>query len=153
MDEMKTGSVVIFVDSENKTDWEKIPIPVRNAIRSPEAGKYIPKLIVTDSTASNVVGVVGYTDLKGDKALNAVKRKLKEIKASIPALTASTVNSLASASMEPWTNTEGKTITAAYVSATSTAITLKLQNGSTVVVPMEKLSADSQKRALELIAK
>lgn len=49
-----------------------------------------------------------------------------------------------------WSNTDGKTLEAAFVAATATMVTLRKEDGSEFNYPVAKLSAESRKLAADL---
>lgn len=49
--------------------------------------------------------------------------------------------------IQEWTNKEGKTIRAEFVSSTETSITLKLTNGKSSTIPLASLSEESREQA------
>ena len=57
------------------------------------------------------------------------------------------------AEQQAWTNAEGKTITAAIVTADSTTVSFLMENGKTVAYPIAKLSASSQEDVKALLEK
>jgi hypothetical protein len=60
MDEFKDSAIIIYYSSKNDNDWDKMPSIIKRAIVSTQAGKYIPKTIITDSVAKNVRVIVPY---------------------------------------------------------------------------------------------
>jgi hypothetical protein len=60
--EFKDSCVIIYVTSgKDKNAWTKIPKIVRTAIRSPEAGRFIPKSIIVNPGITKVISVIPYT--------------------------------------------------------------------------------------------
>ena len=55
-------SVVVYVE---RNDWSKIPSIVQRSFSSPEAGKYIPKTVIVNSSFDEIVHVVPYA--RGDE--------------------------------------------------------------------------------------
>jgi hypothetical protein len=53
----KRSAVIVYIC---KDGWAKVPRIVREAIKSPEAGKFIPKTIVVDSGITEVVSIIPY---------------------------------------------------------------------------------------------
>jgi hypothetical protein len=77
IDAVKSKTVIIYVDSNaNQTWWAKLPDPVRQALTP---GKFIPKIVVTDPTASSVTASLTYEAYKADdrKAIRGLKKALK----------------------------------------------------------------------------
>ena len=57
MQRFKRSAVIVYI---YKAEWAKVPRIVREAIKSPEAGKFIPKTIVVDSDITEVVSIIPY---------------------------------------------------------------------------------------------
>jgi hypothetical protein len=57
MQRFKRSSVIVYFC---KDGWAKVPRIVREAIKSSEAGKFIPKTIVIDSGITEVVSIIPY---------------------------------------------------------------------------------------------
>lgn len=76
--DLKQKSVMIYVDAA-KGDWKDLPRPVQQALNSPEAGTFIPKTVVMDAEAAQVIAVVPYTrDARAlDKSLKEAKKKIE----------------------------------------------------------------------------
>jgi len=53
-------------------------------------------------------------------------------------------SALAQSALRTWTSTDGRKIEAAFVSATSDAVKIRMANGSTFEVPLARLSAEDQ---------
>ncbi|MFA6033720.1 MAG: hypothetical protein WC889_12540 [Myxococcota bacterium] len=63
-DRLSDLAVVVYADSDND-DWGKLPKLVQTALKSKEAGSYIPKVVVTDAKVKKVIVVVPYADEAG----------------------------------------------------------------------------------------
>jgi hypothetical protein len=74
MDTMIDSCVVVYID---KSDATKLPEEVKNALRSPKAGKYIPTVIVMSYDLKKVIAIVPYA--RGE----AYKKLLSEAKEKI----------------------------------------------------------------------
>ncbi len=77
IDAVKSKTVIVYVDSTaNQTWWAKLPEPVRQALTP---GKFIPKIAVTDSTATKVSASLTYEAYKEDdrKAIRGLKKAMK----------------------------------------------------------------------------
>jgi hypothetical protein len=74
MDTMIGSCVVVYI---NKADATKLPEEVKNALRSPEAGKYIPTVVVMSYDLKKVIAIVPYA--RGE----AYKNLLSEAKEKI----------------------------------------------------------------------
>jgi hypothetical protein len=74
IDTMIDSCVVVYI---NKADAAKLPEEVKNALRSPEAGKYIPTIVVMSYDLKKVIAIVPYA--RGE----AYKKLLSEAKEKI----------------------------------------------------------------------
>jgi hypothetical protein len=74
MEALSGSCVMVYVD---KSDAAKLPDQVKNALRSPEAGKYIPTLVIMSHDLKKVIAIVPYS--RGE----AYKKQLSEAKAKI----------------------------------------------------------------------
>lgn len=67
MDALAESCLMVYADEK---DWAKLPKKVRAAIRAPEAGKYIPTIIVMSSDLEKVIVIVPY--VRGDAYYNLI---------------------------------------------------------------------------------
>lgn len=77
IDAVKSKTVIVYVDSTaNKTWWPKLPEPVRQGLTP---GEFIPKIVVTDATASKVTASLTYEAYQADnrKAIRDLKKAMK----------------------------------------------------------------------------
>ena len=74
MDTMTASCVVVYI---NKSDATNLPEEVKNALRSPKAGKYIPTIVVMSYDLKKVIAIVPYA--RGE----AYKKLLSEAKEKI----------------------------------------------------------------------
>ena len=74
METLAGSCVVVYVD---KSDAAKLPEQVKNALRSPEAGKYIPTVVVMSYDLKKVIAIVPFA--RGE----AYKKLLSEAKEKI----------------------------------------------------------------------
>jgi hypothetical protein len=74
METLSGTCVVVYV---NKSDATKLPNHVKNALRSPEAGKYIPAIVVMSYDLKKVIAIVPFA--RGE----AYKRLLSQAKEKI----------------------------------------------------------------------
>jgi hypothetical protein len=59
MQRFEHSALIVYICPE---DWAKIPPIVREAINSPEAGKFIPMTVVVDSGITKVVSIIPYEE-------------------------------------------------------------------------------------------
>jgi hypothetical protein len=74
METLSGSCVMVYVD---KSDAPKLPKQVKNALRSPGAGKYIPAVVVMSYDLKKVIAIVPY--VRGE----AYKKLLSEAKQKI----------------------------------------------------------------------
>jgi hypothetical protein len=74
METLAGSCIVVYVD---KSDAAKLPNQAKNALRSPEAGKYIPTIIIMSYDLKKVIAIVPYA--RGE----AYKKLLSKVKEEI----------------------------------------------------------------------
>jgi hypothetical protein len=74
METLEGSCIVVYVD---KSDTAKLPQQVKDALRSPEAGRYIPAVVVMSYDLKKVIAVVPYA--RGE----AYKKLLSEARGKI----------------------------------------------------------------------
>ena len=57
IERFKQSAVIVYF---NKEDWPKVPRIVKEAIKSPASGKFIPKTIVVNAEMTGVVSIIPY---------------------------------------------------------------------------------------------
>jgi hypothetical protein len=57
MQSFMNSSVILYISKE---DWTRVPRIVRDAIKSPEAGRFIPKTVVLNSGMTEVISIIPY---------------------------------------------------------------------------------------------
>ena len=77
--ELKQRSVIIYVSSENDSDRKKIPAIVRQALKSSEAGRFIPKTVIVNAEMDRVIFIVPYAKQpERDRVLKEALKKMAE---------------------------------------------------------------------------
>ena len=122
-------------------------------------GRTTPMVMVTTADLSTGLKGFSYKELSDDtrKTVRELKKELKEMDVVGSAATADdeveteVEEPTLLAEEQAWTNAEGKTITAAIVTADETTVTFKMPKGNTVAYPIEKLSDSSQEDVLALL--
>lgn len=76
LDATKSKAVIVYVDSPSTTTiWPTLPDAVKKGL---EAGKFIPKIAVTDASASKLITSLNYDTYKADnKTVRDLKKALK----------------------------------------------------------------------------
>jgi|GEM_PF-465113 len=152
MSEARSKSVIVFVDTK-KDSYSKMPTIVQKGLSSEKAGRFIPKVVVTDTAVENSLAVIPYETLKSD-----AKKAFREVfkTASGDSDGGSGTNGYVGLaprttfSQENWTSADGRTIRATFVRLTGDDVTLTLANGKAATLSLDKFAEDSQKRAKEL---
>ncbi len=77
--ELKQRSVIIYVNSKNGNDWEKVPAIVRRALISSEAGRFIPKTVIVNAEMDKVIFIIPYAaQPERNKLLKEAIKKISE---------------------------------------------------------------------------
>jgi len=74
METLADSCIMVYVST---SDAAKLPLQVQNALRSPEAGRYIPVVVVMSYNLKKVIAIVPYA--KGEaykKLLSEAKKKI-----------------------------------------------------------------------------
>jgi hypothetical protein len=153
------GLAVVAMHRQNATDDEvkevvkklKMKFPVTKGGSGPSKGNGIPHSLVFD-----VEGKLVFEGHPADADFEkAVKKSLKAVAASSPSSGLSPKPGATPSTTKPakpavliaeraWTNTEGKTMTAALLSVDGENAKFKMKSGSTVSYPLNKLSDEDQ---------
>jgi hypothetical protein len=76
---LKQRSVIIYVNSKNGNDWKKVPAIVRRALKSSEAGRFIPKTVIVNAEMDKVIFIVPYAGQpERNKLLKEAIEKISE---------------------------------------------------------------------------
>ena len=140
---------MVFINS--KTERSKIPQELSSA--SSEAGRGVPRIIVSTSDASR--GLVGITDKKIKKDAREAARELrKQLKTvsftSSPPEESDEGQQTLLAAEQTWTNQKGQEMTAAVVNLSGKTVIFLLSNGKEVRYEVAALSKESRERLGEL---
>jgi len=76
--ELKRKTVVVYADADTESD--QLPDAVQAALRTPEAGRFVPKIVIVDSEMTNVLAVVPYARV--DEQNQLLKKAQKKLPAS-----------------------------------------------------------------------
>ena len=152
----KSTGPVVFIDSK-KEGLSNAPASVGELRGQTHMGNTIPMVMVTTADLSKGLKGFSYKDLSDTrKAARDLKKEIKEmdVVGSAPAAEEEEAGeSTLLAEEQAWTNSAGKTITAAIVMADETTVTFQMPDGKTVAYPVAKLSASSQEDVTALLAK
>ena len=79
LQEFKDSAVIVYASSKDgKNTWRKLPGIVRGAIKSPDAGEYIPIAVVVNSEITGVIAIIPYVGNAEERA-----ERLRKIRAKI----------------------------------------------------------------------
>ncbi len=121
----------------------KMKFPVTQGIRGPGLGvNSIPHLMVFDVEGKLVFS--GHPMNDADKVIKKELRKVKDTGDDSKNNGGFGLPERPGDSLRDWTNADGKTIQASYVSADDEKVTLRLKNGKTSKYPIDKLSEGDQ---------
>lgn len=74
---LRRETVVVYADCD--TEWNQLPATVQEALRSPEAGRFVPKTVILDAGLNNVLAIVPYANGgRYDRLLKDAMKKLPE---------------------------------------------------------------------------
>lgn len=78
IDAVKSKTVIVYLDSSNSAPyWANLSPPVREGLI---AGKFIPKIVVTDATGENVIAALTYEEFKTDSR-GSIRKMKKDMRA------------------------------------------------------------------------
>lgn len=147
--ELRSVATIVFVNTKVKTNWSSLPKSAQTGLRHKDAGKYIPKVAITDSQAKQHLLSIRYEDWKeGSKAMRRVdnyfeaieQKKADELEKELAK----------KRKFYSWKNFEGKVIQAQFVQLADQTVTIKLRSGKTVNYALDKLNTESQELAKSL---
>ena len=145
-----------MVFANSKTDYQDLPAGAKAAQK--QSGNTIPMVFVTTADGSESIRGISYDKLKND--IRDVDRELRKQLETVDVIgssrgetevadAAETVDAMLSEA-RAWTNSNGKTITAAVKAVNDTSVTFVI-NGKEVPYPLANLSADSRMALKELV--
>lgn len=152
---LASKSIVFYADT--KTDWEKFPTLVQEALRKPEMGKYIPKTVIVNAGITNVIAIVPYAlGVEQKKLLKEANRAIVEAlevekKASrLPSAQQTVLSSDNSVpsdenrEMRLWKSKTGFEVNASLLKEGGGTVVLKKENGDKIIVLLNILSEEDQ---------
>ncbi len=77
MKEMRSKAVVVLVNAKTG-DFDKMPVPVREALAKPELGSMIPRIAVFDKTREHSLGGVAYKQLGDKKVIRSLENAMHD---------------------------------------------------------------------------
>lgn len=149
---LNNKTVVVYVNADNEE--KLLPEIVRTALNKPEAGRYIPKIVIVDSAMTNVLAIVPYAaGDEMDRRLNQAKKNFpkamtkRNVTSNIRNLQTNTVFSIPmdeSREMRVWQFLSGNKITASLIQQVDASIVLKKENGAKIKIAKYDLSKEDQ---------
>ncbi len=129
-DEFRRRGLILILRSRNNSYWEKVPDTIKNAISSPDAGRYSPTTIIMTPDSSGIIAFVPYARDRNERRRSFLdaRRNLSEF---------SRTGYLAGAGMESesrtWRDIYGNTVEGRLVSQTSTHVVLNIDDNDVEV--------------------
>lgn len=130
-------------------DFRKLPEPVQRALRSEEAGKYVPKTVLYDPAADAVVHILPYASgNEMDKNIREAKRALSDLKKASappsrtlrPPAPPAALKADSNREMRTWTSAGGSTVEASIVEEQGPYSVLRTADGASVQILTSRLS-------------
>jgi len=173
MKEMRSKAVVVLVNSKTG-DFDKMPVPVREALAKPELGSMIPRITVFDKKSEHSLGSVAYKQLGDKKVMRALENAMRDYakagtipgggEAEEPAADPASSDvaedtpkklgedgKISDADMTEWTSSAGTKIRARATRYADGKLTLLRENGTSIQVTLDQLAEESRAVAEELI--
>jgi hypothetical protein len=158
--ELKRKTVVVYADSDTESD--KLPDAVQTALRTPEAGRFVPKIVIVDSELTNVLAVVPYARV--DEQNQLLQKAQKKLPTTHPKSTTLEQKPLAQPSkkgfsilpndnreVRTWTSRSGATTKGALVHERySRVVLIKKEDGSKVELMTNLLRQEDQQYLQEI---
>lgn len=168
MKETRTWSVVLFVDSANKKEFQKLPPKLKTKV-SNLSGKYIPKIHFTSADLSQDFGSFHHTQMRSQNfrdLFRETKKKVREAKkegllsstsakADEPNTDEDTdsIVTIENPSLSDWKSAKGSTIKAKLLRIEEQeTYVFQTASGKTLKVKKEQLDVSSIEKAQQLVA-
>lgn len=150
----KLNSKTIILYASARADGPRLPYAIQQALRSPEAGGYIPKTVIADATLTHVLAYVPYAvGAAQDRLLKDALRKLPQAppKArlarpapSFPNIPAAGIPPAENRAMRTWTSLSGATVEAALMYERNGKVALRTKGGGPVEIQTTGLSQEDR---------
>jgi|GEM_PF-1208032 hypothetical protein len=146
-DRLKSKTVVVYAEWGDKM----LPDVVREALTSPEAGKFIPRTVLVDAKMEKVLAVIPYA--LGDEQNKLIKTALRGVeKATAPTDAAPTARLLPAAlprddtrALRAWTARSGSTLEARLLEQSGPHLVLQTAEGKQMkILPAQLSDTDQQ---------
>ena len=126
-----------------KSNWASLPKSVQAGLSHKDAGKFIPKVVITDSQTNKNLLSIRYEDWKNES------KTMKKVDSYFEAIEKEKSDEQDKKLAEKrkyysWKNFEGKIIQAQFVQLSNQTVTLKMRSGKTVNYALDKLNTESQ---------
>ena len=151
-DKLGSKTVVVYVSSREGS--QSLPDVVQQALRAPEAGRFIPKTVIMDAALTRLLATVPYAQSpEQDRLLKDALRSLPKPErhpalmrpaAPAPGLTSFTVPPAMDRECRIWTSQSGATLEAALVHVQNGTAALRRKDGGKVQIQCHLLSREDQ---------
>lgn len=153
IDALDSRVVVVYVNARG--EHEALPAAAKTSLNSPESGKFIPKTVVLDAELGEVIVLIPYA--KGQERKDLLTDAKRTITAWLKNKGGSASAAPAAGGADPsvariWTSVSGKTLEGRFVKLQQEIVFLETADGSTMQIPLTKLSAADQVAARQLSA-
>lgn len=163
IDSLHKRTVMLFVATEAK-DWSKVPKAVREGMRKPESGNFIPKAVVVDPGLTNLIAVIPYAlgdeqdrrlkDARKKIAAATAKGKAREPEAAkplpSPVRPSAVIRPDESREVRTWKAQSGAQVQASLVQDDGPYVVLKKEDGAKVKIALTCLSKADQEYVAKL---
>ena len=147
-DRLKSKTVVVYANCDQ--DNGALPPTVKNALGTPEAGKYVPKTVLVDAKMEKVLAVIPYA--LGEEQNKLIKTALRGVeKSPAPAATAPArlvpvmLGRDESRAIRTWTARSGSVLEARLLEQAGPHLVLQTTEGKQMkILPAQLSDADQQ---------
>lgn len=148
-DRLKSKTVVVYANSDQ--DGGALPPVVKEALATPEAGKYVPKTVLVDAKLEKVLAVIPYA--LGDEQNKLIKAALRGVEKSPDPTNTPPAAAPASAplardetrALRTWTSRSGATLQARLLEQAGAHLVLQTAEGKQMkIMPDQLCVADQQ---------
>lgn len=151
-DKLGSKTVVVYVSAREGS--QSLPDVVQQALRAPEAGRFIPKTVIMDAALTRLLATVPYAQSpEQDRLLKDALKSLPKPErhsalmrppAPAPGLTAFSIPPAMDRECRIWTSQSGATLEAALVHVQNGTAALCRKDGAKVQIQCHLLSRENQ---------
>ncbi|NLB68248.1 MAG: hypothetical protein GX804_00965 [Lentisphaerae bacterium] len=151
-DKLSKRTVVVY--AECNAEWEKLPPDVKQALRAPELGRYVPKTVIMDAALTNVIAYVPYA--RGAEQEKLIKEAIRKIPKATPksglarlppprpSAPLFSIPPADDREVRTWQSRAGATVEAALVHERSGRVVLKMQDGNMTDILVVNLTKENR---------